>query len=268
MTATQQTYEELIRDLRDVALLESCASVLGWDEQTYLPPAGVEHRANQMSLLAGLCHERATSPRIGELLSQLEETGDLGGEDSAMAVNVREARRQFDRSTKLPRRLVEEMSRVASLAQQSWVGARKEKKFAPFLPWLEQVIALKREEAEAAKLRSYYEAKIDYFRALSEMYAQLRERGPPLSEGEKTSDTPAIARMTLEAIRTKRQIRSVYPQRGRERVMHLLVLEDSMKGDGFMKGTIKALVFPERGSPKVYTFRLDRILEAQFLDEG
>lgn len=142
-------YAELSTALRNVALLGSCSSVLGWDEQTYLPPAGAEHRANQLGLLAGLQHDQATSPRIGELLGELGGSGQLGDDDAPMAVNVREARRQFDRATKLPRRLVEEMSRVTSLSQQAWVDARKKKAFAPFLPWLEQVITLKREEAEA-----------------------------------------------------------------------------------------------------------------------
>eukprot|EP00913_Durusdinium_trenchii_P028380 g26608.t1 len=149
MTDTPPLYAELTTALRKISLLGSCASVLGWDEQTYLPPAGAEHRANQLSLVAGMRHELATSPRIGELLSELEASGELGEDDSVMAVNVRESRRQYDRATKLPQRLVEEISRITSLAQQAWVDARKKKTFGPFLPWLEQVVALKREEAEA-----------------------------------------------------------------------------------------------------------------------
>ena len=55
---TQRLYQRLIEELRTTATLSSCADVLGWDEQTYLPPGGAEHRANQMSLLSGLVHER------------------------------------------------------------------------------------------------------------------------------------------------------------------------------------------------------------------
>jgi len=149
MTQTADLYEELLDQLKKIALLGSCAGVLGWDEQTYLPPGGAEHRANQLSLLAGLKHEWATSPRMGELLSELETNGDWGAADSPIAVNVREARRDFDRATKLPRKLVEELSRVTSLSQQAWIEARKQKDFAQFLPWLEKVVGLKREEADA-----------------------------------------------------------------------------------------------------------------------
>lgn len=149
MPGIQGLYDELIARLREAALLSSCGSLLGWDEQTYMPHGGAEHRANQLSLLAGLIHERTTAPRIGELLGELEAAGELGEPDDPKAANVREARRDFDRATKLPRRLVEELSRTTTLAQQAWVTARKNNDFPHFRPWLEKIVALKREEAGA-----------------------------------------------------------------------------------------------------------------------
>jgi carboxypeptidase Taq len=149
MPTTQELYDELISSLKRTALLGSCASVLGWDEQTYLPAGGGALRADQLSLLAGMIHERATSPRVGELLSELEQSGDLADENSPQAANVRESRHAYDRATKLPRALVEELSRVTTLSQQAWVSARKNSDFAAFLPWLEQVVKFKREEAQA-----------------------------------------------------------------------------------------------------------------------
>ena len=65
----KKAYDELIRRSRDLATLASCSAVLGWDEQTYMPAGGAAHRGNQMAMLAGLQHERATDPRIGELLA-------------------------------------------------------------------------------------------------------------------------------------------------------------------------------------------------------
>ncbi|HLJ11701.1 MAG TPA: carboxypeptidase M32 [Planctomycetaceae bacterium] len=145
----EQAYAELAGRLKQTTLLESCVSVLGWDEQTYMPPGGAAHRANQLSLLAGLCHERATAPEIGQLLSEIEGTPLVAEPDSPIAANVREARRDYDRATKLPRRLVEELSHTATLSQQAWIGARKQSDFNQFRPWLEKIVALKREEAQA-----------------------------------------------------------------------------------------------------------------------
>ena len=71
MTRTDELYSNLTRLLREAALLGSCGSVLSWDEQTYMPTNGAAHRAEQLGLLAGLTHERSTSPQIGELLTEL-----------------------------------------------------------------------------------------------------------------------------------------------------------------------------------------------------
>ncbi len=147
MSSTAALYEDLSAHLKTTALLASCANVLSWDEQTYMPPQGAEHRSNQLGLLAGMVHDRVTSPRVGELLAELEPRADLGGPDSVEKANVREARRTYDRATKLPRALVEEISRVTSLGQQAWVAARGESNFASFLPWLAKIVDLKRQEA-------------------------------------------------------------------------------------------------------------------------
>jgi len=162
--ATHQELSALRQHLRQTALLESCASVLAWDEQTCMPRDGAEHRANQLALLAGMCHERVTAPAVAEWLAQLESSG-LATADEAAAADLREARRDYDRATKLPRRLVEELSRTCTLAQQAWVEARANSAFDQFLPWLEKIVALKREEAQAVGYGSGipYDALLDAY---------------------------------------------------------------------------------------------------------
>ncbi|MEX0703162.1 MAG: carboxypeptidase M32 [Planctomycetales bacterium] len=165
MSDTQPLYDQLLAESKRTALLASCGSLLGWDEQTNLPRGGAAHRAEQSSLVAGLAHEWAVSPRRGELLRELESRGLPDAPDGPLAANVRELRRDYDRATKLPRRLVEELSRVTCLAQQAWVEARKRSAFRQFLPWLEQVVALKQEEAQAlgAKTGVPYDALLDQY---------------------------------------------------------------------------------------------------------
>ncbi|HUQ67984.1 MAG TPA: carboxypeptidase M32, partial [Planctomycetaceae bacterium] len=123
MARSDELYAELVTLLQGAELLGSCVSMLSWDEQTYLPTGGAEHRANQLGLLSGLAHDRRTAPRLGELLAALKDSGSLGDPDGHVAVNTREARRNYDRATKLPKRLVEELSRTPSLAPQAWVKA-------------------------------------------------------------------------------------------------------------------------------------------------
>lgn len=149
MSQLPEAYLTLTERLKKLALLRSCGALLSWDEQTNLPPLGAELRADQLALLAGQAHDWATAPEIGELLDQLNDSEAFGGDDSVPAANVRDARRNYERARKLPKPLVEELSRVTTLSQQAWVEARKKDQFSSFQPWLEKVIQLKREEADA-----------------------------------------------------------------------------------------------------------------------
>ncbi len=178
-----EAYQELIRRAKEIALLDSCASVLYWDQRTYMPPKGSGHRAEQVALLAGLVHQKATAPEIGDLLAQVEQS-DLAREPgSPAAVNVREIRRSYTRATKLPPDLVEELARTCALAREVWVEARRKSDFALFRPWLEKVVALKRQEAAAVGCGTGvpYDALLDDYEPgettadLTRLFADLRE---------------------------------------------------------------------------------------------
>src|SRR5947209_11082247 len=121
----ESAYEQLLQATREYAILGSCAGLLGWDERTYMPRQGSAHRGEQMALLARLTHEMTTAPVIGELLSVLEGSDLTRDPASDAAVNVRETRRVYDRAVKLPERLVEELARVTTRAQQVWQEARR-----------------------------------------------------------------------------------------------------------------------------------------------
>ncbi len=178
----QQAYDELIREIKEIALLESCASVLFWDERTYMPRGGAAHRSAQVSMLAGMGHERFTDPRIGELLTEVEASDIIKDPESEAAVNVRELRRAYDKETKLPKKLVEEITRVTTLAQGEWVTARKNSDFKHFEPWLEKVLKLEREKAEAYGYEGEpYNALLDNYepgatvQQIEKVFKELRE---------------------------------------------------------------------------------------------
>jgi carboxypeptidase Taq len=177
-----EAYAELIRREKEVALLDSCASLLHWDHQTYIPPKGAAHRAEQLALLAGLSHEKSTDPVIGDLLSEAQSSHLAREEGSPAAVNLREIRRTHDRSRKVPRSLVEELARTTALAHDVWVEARRTSVFEVFQPWLEKVVALKQQEAEAVGYAGVpYDALLDDYEPgettarLVGLFAELRD---------------------------------------------------------------------------------------------
>ena len=149
MADIKSTYQRLIAEIKQISLLGSCASVLGWDKQTYMPKGGAGHRAEQLALLTGMIHERVTAPQIGDWLSEIENSDLISDPHSEPAVNVRELRRDYDRAIKLPRTLVEELARVATISQQVWREARKKSDYALFQPHLKKILDLKHQQVNA-----------------------------------------------------------------------------------------------------------------------
>jgi carboxypeptidase Taq len=183
----EQAYEELIRRIKDFKLLESCGAILGWDERTYMPREGSAHRAEQMALVARLCHGMLTAPEVGSLLSEVESSALARDAEAAPAVNVREIRRAYDRAAKLPQELVEELARTTTRAQQVWQEARQRDDFAAFRPWLEKIVRLKRQEADCIGYKeSPYDALLDEYEPgattaeITRVFAALREGLVPL----------------------------------------------------------------------------------------
>ena len=185
-TATQ-AYDELIRRVKEIAVLESCGSLLQWDQQTQMPPKGSAHRAEQLALIAGLTHGMFTAAEIGELLAAVEGGGLTEEAGSVRAVNIRELRRSYDRETKIPPALVRELARTCALAQNVWVEARRTCDFSLFRPWLEKLVALKRQQAEALGYTTVpYDPLLDGYEPgettarLSALFADLQKDLVPL----------------------------------------------------------------------------------------
>ena len=182
-------YDSLCNHARETAKLASIMGVLEWDERTKMPPAGGEYRAEQISYLAGEIHKKQTAPQVGDWLAALVDSPLAADPHSESGTVIRKLKRQYDKKTKLPQSLVEELSRTAVLGQQMWVEARKANDFAQFRPLLEKTIDLKRQEAAALGYAvTPYDALLDDYEPgattaeVSVALAGLRDALTPLVE--------------------------------------------------------------------------------------
>ncbi|GAB5558636.1 MAG: carboxypeptidase M32 [Synoicihabitans sp.] len=141
-----ETYNRLLERLKRLHLISSVEGLLGWDEQVNLPRNSASFRADQMAAMASLAHEAATDPVVGELLSELEARAESLNEDQAIV--VREARKNFDRVTKLPAEFVAEKAHHSSAAYHAWTKARSERDYASYAPFIAKHLELARREAE------------------------------------------------------------------------------------------------------------------------
>ena len=67
----QAKLDELKRRLAEVNDLESAASVLYWDQSTYMPPGGAPARGRQLGTLGRIAHDKFVDPAVGRLLDEL-----------------------------------------------------------------------------------------------------------------------------------------------------------------------------------------------------
>lgn len=131
---------------RELAVIQSSAAVLGWDQETFLPPAAASHRASQLAWLSSRAHEMASSDEWRNAL-ETAEAADSGA-DNKLTAQLREMRREFNRATKLPVGLVARDSIASSLAKHAWADARERSDFALFAPHLETLLEIAREKAD------------------------------------------------------------------------------------------------------------------------
>lgn len=163
-------YEQICALAREVALLNSTASVLGWDQETYMPDRGLGHRARQLAYLTGKAHELATGKKFRTALDRAEK--EKWAFDSKEAANLREWRSELERAVRIPKALVEEESEATSLGKAAWVEARKRSEYSIFSPHLERLLGIARKKAE---LWGYANEPYDALLAGYEKGASTRE---------------------------------------------------------------------------------------------
>jgi len=148
--------EERLATISDIY---SAAAVLAWDRQTYMPEGGIGGRAEQLAGLARLAHEMLVSPETAELLERAGER-EPGSDEAAL---LRLARREYERASRLPARLVAETSRATALAEPAWIHARVECDWSLFAPHMKRVLALKQEAASYLDGEHPYDAMLDRY---------------------------------------------------------------------------------------------------------
>ncbi|HSK88886.1 MAG TPA: carboxypeptidase M32 [Anaerolineales bacterium] len=132
--------EQLKEKLGEVADITYAASVLGWDQQVNMPPAGNEARGQQLATLSKIAQEKFITDEMGRLIDDLKQ--ELDGADTDDAALVRVAARNYDKARRVPPSFIAEQAIVTSKAFEAWMEARSKSDFTIFQPHLEKVVEL------------------------------------------------------------------------------------------------------------------------------
>ncbi|MCB2068013.1 MAG: hypothetical protein KDE15_15390, partial [Erythrobacter sp.] len=149
-------YDDLMAYSRDTCALGQVAGRLHWDMETTMPRGAAAQRGAEVAAIEGVLHARRTAPEVGEWLAKAEAPDSVG------AAQLREIRRDWERNNKVPARLARAIAQATSEAHGVWAAARADENVAGFLPVLEQIVTLKREEGQAlAAGGDVYDAMVD-----------------------------------------------------------------------------------------------------------
>ncbi|MFM7311660.1 MAG: carboxypeptidase M32 [Cyanobium sp.] len=205
--------QRLQQHLHQTRLLGSISSALYYDQNTVMPAAGASWRGEQLALLAGQLHERQSSPEYADLVGAAE--GELTPESSPkQRRNLQLLRLELERQRCLDPALVSALAKAQSRGNAVWQDARKRNDFSTFAPALQELIALRRQQASqlaAAEpaARSPWEILAQPFEPdvskarLEELFAPLKAGIPPLLELAAAAPPPPAGIDLPEALQER-----------------------------------------------------------------
>jgi carboxypeptidase Taq len=201
--------------LNQVWDLDKAASVLRWDQQTYMPPGGAPARAEQLATLSRLSHTLFVVDEIGALLEALQplvDSSELAPSSNAASL-IRVVARDYEKMRRVPSELVAERARASALAQEVWARARSRADFSLFAPYLEKNVALNVELAEALGYEEcLYDALLDQFEPemktsqVAQLFEELKTALVPLVTAITEENPPVDDTVLTQAFDEQKQL--------------------------------------------------------------
>ncbi|MGH2970220.1 MAG: carboxypeptidase M32 [Solirubrobacteraceae bacterium] len=133
----------LRRRMGELTDLQALGALMFWDQNTMMPPGGAAARADMAETLQRTLHARETDRELGTLLDALEPW--VAGEDPD-ADDVRLihwARRDFEKSVRVPADLAADITRAKAVGLQAWQEALAADDFSRMRDALERHIELR-----------------------------------------------------------------------------------------------------------------------------
>ena len=140
-----ELYDEYKTKMQKIADVKYASAVLQWDQETYLPPKGIFFRGRQIATLNEIAHRQFTDKKIGALLNELLSKDDLSDKQKR---NVQLSLEDYNKANKFTSSFVRQMSETVNKSFHAWIQARKENLFATFEQPLNDLIQLKKQEAD------------------------------------------------------------------------------------------------------------------------
>lgn len=192
----QKKLDSLKTRLAEIDDLNHAAAVLGWDQQTYMPPGGAEARAQQIATLSHISHEKFIDTAIGDILNELQEYADGLPDDSDDASLIRVTKRDYDKARRVPSALISEIAQAGAQAFEVWKEAKAGFNFTIFAPFLKRNLELRKRYAECLGYTDrIYDPLLDQFEPgmttaqVETIFANIKQEIVPLAHAITSKST-------------------------------------------------------------------------------
>lgn len=138
--------------LSEFSYQRTILNLLHWDMETFMPEGAIEDRAHRLSYMRGIMHRHMTGSAYKKLLADFKK--EAKGNDKKV---LEELLWDFNIQKVLPESHVKELSSLQAKAGHVWSRAKKNNDLKSFLPYLQQLIDLKRKEAKLYKAKTPYD---------------------------------------------------------------------------------------------------------------
>lgn len=234
----QADYKRFLEILAQADDLQRSASILSWEKHVSMPRPGARWRGAQMTTLSTLSHERMTCVELGRLLDSLSpwaETLEYGSDEASL---IRVTRRLYERKTKIPLKVAEELASIRNDTYFSWIRAREANDFSVMVPDLKRLVDL---HVRVAEIWGYKEHILDPL--IDEM-----EPGFTASSVEKLFDQvrPTLVNLVRMVSGSTSQVRTDFMSRDYPAQQQLAAGAEALKTIGFdmERGRVDVVVHP------------------------
>lgn len=231
--------EALHRFKASVAKLKAlnyATSMLFWDASTGAPKSGADARSKSIGTMSGFIYELVVNDQVKTdldlLIQHLDELDEMD------RVSVTDAKKEYDKMTKIPMDEFQSYNELISKSAMVWEEAKEKSDFEMFKPYLDQVINYLLKFADYRGFEGHpYNLYIDDFEPgmtvdqLNKFFDELRARIVPLLK--KIADKNTELRTDF--------LRRTYPVSRQDQVSRKLL--ELMKFD-LERGMLKESVHP------------------------
>ena len=131
--------------LRKIEYLSNALALADWDMRVYMPKRGIEARSDMFTYLSGEVYKLQTSDAMKEYLEYFESIDEL---DTVMKAVVKNCRKIYNQTKKIPEDRYREFIKVSSKAGAAWEEAKEKSEYSIYPPYLEKVTEFKKEFIE------------------------------------------------------------------------------------------------------------------------